>query len=102
VLLQPHRYKVIQLAQRPALTVQALIDVSAKSLSPRVVISHSSPFLFTLVAIIATLGFLFGLWFGIPTHHALRPSYPYYDTHKLVPPWSEPAPLKGNHDKGGE
>jgi high-affinity nickel permease len=31
---------------------------------------HSLPFLFTLAAIIAMLGFLFGLWFGIPTRHA--------------------------------
>jgi hypothetical protein len=63
---------------------------------------HSPPFLFTLAAITATLGFLFGLWFGIPTHDAPRPSYPYYDTQKPVPPWSEPMPLEGNHDKGAE
>jgi len=63
---------------------------------------HSLPFLFTLAAIIATLGFLFGLWFGIPTRHAPRSSYPYYDTQKPVPPWSEPMPLEGNRDKGGE
>ena len=31
-----------------------------------------------------------------------RPSYPDYDTQKPVPPWSEPTPLKGNHDRGGE
>jgi hypothetical protein len=66
------------------------------------VLLHSPPFLFTLAAITGTLGFLFGLWFGIPTHHAPRPSYPYYDTQKSVPPWSEPMPLEGNRDKGGE
>jgi hypothetical protein len=64
-----------------------------------IVISPSHPFLFTLAA----LGCLFvGLWFGVSTHHAPPPSYPYYDTQKPVPPWSEPAPLKGNHDRGGE
>jgi hypothetical protein len=55
-----------------------------------------------LAAIIAGLGILFGLWFGIATYQAPRPSYPYYDTQKPVPTWSEPAPLKGNRDRGGE
>ena len=64
-----------------------------------VVISQSPPFRFTVVAIMAALGFLFGLWLGVSTQRALRPSYPYYDTHKPVPPWSEPAPLKGNHER---
>ena len=51
-------------------------------------------------AIIAALTFLFGLWFGVSTYHAPRPSYPYYDTQKPVPPWSEPTPLEGNRDRG--
>src|SRR5262245_13791069 len=55
-----------------------------------------------LAAIIVALGFLFWLWFGASTHHAPRASYPYYDTHKPVPPWSEPMPLEGNHDREGE
>ena len=52
-------------------------------------------------AIIIVLAFLFALWFGVSTHHALRASYPYYDTQKPVPPWSEPAPLEGNRNTGG-
>jgi len=66
------------------------------------------PFLFThikrVAAIIAALSFLFvGLWFGVLTRHAPpQSSYPYYDTQKPVPPWSEPRPLKGNHNKGRE
>ena len=60
----------------------------------RNVISKRPPFLLTLVkqlaAIIAALTFLFGLWFGVSTYHTPRPSYPYYDTQKPVPPWSEP------------
>ena len=73
----------------------------------RDVISQRPPFLFThvkqLAAIIAGLTLLFGLWFGVSTYHAPpRPSYPYYDTQKPVPPWSEPTPLEGNRDRGGE
>lgn len=68
----------------------------------------STPFLFThikrVAAIVAALSFLFvGLWFGVSTRHAPpQSSYPYYDTQKPVPPWSEPMSLKGNHDKGRE
>ena len=72
----------------------------------RDVISQRLPFLFSHVkqlAAIVALGCLFvGLWFGVPTSHAPRPSYPYYDTQKPVPPWSEPTPLEGNRDRGGE
>jgi hypothetical protein len=72
----------------------------------RDVISQRPTFLFThvkqLAAIIAALTLLFGLWFGVSIYHAPRPSYPYYDTQKQVPPWSEPTPLEGNRDKGGE
>jgi len=80
VLLKHQRRKVIQLTRPP------------------------TPFLFTYVkrvaAIIAALSFLFvALWFGVSTHRAPRPSYPYYNTQKPVPPWSEPVPLKGNHDR---
>jgi hypothetical protein len=52
-----------------------------------------------LAAIIVMLGFVFWLGFGVSTHHPPRPSYPYYDTQKPVPPWSEPMPLKGNYDR---
>jgi hypothetical protein len=45
---------------------------------------------------------LFGLWFGVATYLAPRPSFPYYDTQKPLPPWSEPAPLEGNRDRAGE
>ena len=73
----------------------------------RYVISQRSPFHFTpvkqLAVIIAALTFFFvGLWFGVSTYHAPRLSYPYYDTQKPVPSWSEPAPLKGNRDRGGD
>ena len=72
----------------------------------RNVISKRPPFLLTLVrqlaVIIAALTFLFGLSFGVSTYHTPRPSYPYYDTQKPVPPWSEPTPLEGNRDRGGE
>jgi hypothetical protein len=83
MLLKHQRRKVIQLARPP------------------------TPFFFTYVkrvaAIIAALSFLFvALWFGVSTHRASRPSYPYYDSQKPVPPWSEPVPLKGNRDRGGE
>ena len=75
-------------------------------LSTRDVIARRRPFLLTRVkqpvAITAVLAFLFGLWIGVATYHTTRPSYPYYDTQKPVPPWSEPMPLEGNRDKGGE
>ena len=68
------------------------------------VILQRSPFLFShvkqVIAIIAVVAFLFGLWIGISTHPAPRTSYPYYDTRKPAPPWSEPTPLEGNRDKG--
>ena len=70
------------------------------------VVSQRPLFLLTLVkqlaVIVAALTFLFGLWFGVSTYHTPRPSYPYYDTQKPVPPWSEPTPLEGNRDRGGE
>jgi hypothetical protein len=82
VLLKHQRRKVLQLARPP------------------------TPFLFTHVkrvaTIIAALGFLFGLWFGVSTYHGPRPSYPYYDPQKPVPPWREPAPLESNHNTGGD
>jgi hypothetical protein len=53
-----------------------------------------------LTAIIVALGFVFALWFGVSTYQAPRASYPYYDTQKPVPPWSEPMPLKGNYYRG--
>ncbi len=75
-------------------------------LRTRDVISQRLPFLFThvkqLAAIIALACLFFGLWFGVSTYHAPRASYPYYDTQKPVPPWSEPTPLEDNRDRGGE
>jgi hypothetical protein len=72
----------------------------------RDVISQRLPFLFTHVkqvaAIIAGLTLLVGLWIGVSTYHAPRPSYPYYDTQEPVSPWSEPTALEGNRDRGGE
>ena len=72
----------------------------------RDVIAQRLPFSFTylkqVTVIIAVLAFLFGFWFGVSTYHGPWPSYPYYDTQKPVPPWSEPIPLKGNYDKGGD
>jgi hypothetical protein len=53
-------------------------------------------------AIIVVLGFVFWLWFGVSTYHAPLARYPYYDTQKPVPPWSEPMPLKGNYGRGEE
>jgi hypothetical protein len=53
-----------------------------------------------LAAIIVMLGFAFWLWYGASTYHAPHTSYPYYDTQKPVPPWSEPMPLQGNYDRG--
>ena len=52
-----------------------------------------------LAAIIAVAGLVFWLGFGASIHHAPETSYPYYDIQKPVPPWSEPMPLKGNHDR---
>jgi hypothetical protein len=53
-----------------------------------------------LAAIIVVLGFAFALWFGVSTYQPPRASYPYYDTQKPVPPWSEPMPLEGNYHRG--
>jgi hypothetical protein len=55
-----------------------------------------------LAAIIVALAFVLCLWFGVSTYQGPRASYPYYDTQKPVPPWSEPMPLKGNYDRGEE
>jgi hypothetical protein len=55
-----------------------------------------------LAAVMVLLGLLLCLWFGVSTYHAPRASYPYYDTQKPVPPWSEPIPLEGNDDRGAE
>ena len=72
----------------------------------RDVISQRPRFLFThvkqLAAIVALGCLLAGLWFGVSTYHAPRLSYPYYNTQKPVPPWSEPTLLEGNRDRGGE
>jgi hypothetical protein len=55
-----------------------------------------------LAAIIVVFGFVSRLWFGVLTYHAPLASYPYYDTQKPVPPWSEPMALKGNYHRGEE
>jgi len=72
----------------------------------RNVISQRHPFLLThvkqLAAIVALGCLLVGLSLGVSTYHTPRPSYPYYDTQKPVPLWSEPTPLEGNRDRGGE
>jgi len=72
------------------------------SLRTRTLISQRRRLLFIriqqLVAI-ATLGFLLWLWFAASSDHAPQPSYPYYDTQKPVPPWSEPAQLEGNYGR---
>jgi hypothetical protein len=52
-----------------------------------------------LAAVIVMLGFVFCLWFGVSTYRLPLASYPYYDTQKPVPPWSEPMPLEGNYDR---
>jgi len=52
-----------------------------------------------VAAIIALLGLVFWAWSGVSTDRRLRPSYPYYDTQKPVPPWSEPGPLDGNYNR---
>ena len=87
------------------LTQRGLLDVLLKHQRRKVILlaRTPNPFLFTHVkrvaAIIAALSFLLiGLWFGVSTYHAPRPSYPYYDTQKPVPPWSEPMRLEGNHN----
>jgi hypothetical protein len=48
-----------------------------------------------VAAIVAALSFLFvGLRFGVSARHAPpQSSYPYYDTQKPVPPWSEPKAI---------
>src|SRR5207248_9146183 len=81
-------------------------QITPQPLWTRNVTSRRHPFLSTLIkqlaAIIAVITLLFGLWFGVATYLAPRPSYPYYDTQKPLPPWSEPTPLAGNRDRAGE
>jgi hypothetical protein len=55
-----------------------------------------------LAAVIVLLGFGFWLGFGASTYHTTQASYPYYDTQKPVPPWSEPMALEGNFARGEE
>ena len=49
-----------------------------------------------IIASIIGLGVLFGFWFDASRPTAPPSTYPYYDTQKPVPPWSEPTPLEGN------
>jgi hypothetical protein len=71
-----------------------------------VISEHPRPSFLThvkkLPAIIVVLGFVLWLWFGVSTYHAPQASYPYYDTQKPVPPWSEPMALKANYNRGEE
>jgi long-subunit acyl-CoA synthetase (AMP-forming) len=55
-----------------------------------------------LAAAIVALTFVFWLGFDVATYHAPQANYPYYDTQKPVPPWSEPMPLEGNYARGEE
>jgi len=55
-----------------------------------------------LAAILIMLGFVSWLWFGVSMYQAPRASFPYYDTQKPVPPWSEPMPLEGNYGRAQE
>jgi hypothetical protein len=49
-----------------------------------------------IIAFVLVLGFIFSMWFNV-SHPTAAPSvYPYYDTQKPVPAWSEPTPLEGN------
>jgi hypothetical protein len=52
-----------------------------------------------IIAFVLGLGFVFGMWFDTLTRSAPRQTYPYYDTQKPVPPWSEPTPLEGNRNR---
>ena len=75
------------------------MDTVTEAVIKRGMPSASIPFLFRydkrVASIIAMLGFLLiGLWFGISTRQTRQPIYPYYDTQKPVPPWSEPMPLR--------
>ena len=52
-----------------------------------------------ITASIIGLGAVFGMWFDVSTQPSV---YPYYDMQKPVAPWSEPTPIEGNHDRGGD
>jgi len=80
---------------------QGEMETVSEAVINRQLAGSPTPFLFThikrVAAIIAGLSFLLvGLWFGISTRHTPQSRYPYYDTQKPVPQWSEPMPLKGN------
>jgi hypothetical protein len=55
-----------------------------------------------VAAMIVMAAFAFWLGFGVSTYQTPRASYPYYDTQKPVPPWSEPMALEGNVGRGPE
>lgn len=50
-------------------------------------------------AVIALLGLFFWVWSAVATYRAPRATYPYYDTQKPVPAWTEPQPLAGNYNR---
>jgi hypothetical protein len=69
--------------------------------APRTEVSQSPSFVFErMAALIVTSviasGVLLALWFDTSRPTAMPSTYPYYDTQKPVPPWSEPTPLAGN------
>src|SRR4029450_10407069 len=76
----------------------AHLKLSPFAMSPRDVIPQRPLFFFTHVkevtVIIAVLAFRVEFWFGVSRSRAPRPSYPYYDRQKPVPPWSEPMRLQ--------
>jgi hypothetical protein len=76
----------LEIPHNPALRTQV-------SQSPWFLLEHLEAI---IIASVIALGVLFALWFDA-SRPAARPSaYPYYDTQKPVPPWSEPTPLEGN------
>ena len=80
---------------------QSEMETETEAVINRELARSPARFLFThskqVAAIISGLSFLLvGLWFGISTRHTPQSRYPYYDTERPVPPWSEPMRLKGN------
>ena len=49
-----------------------------------------------IIAFIIGLGLVFAMWFNVSAPAVPPSMYPYYDTQKPAPPWSEPTPLEGN------
>ena len=82
------------------LVAESSLEIPHNS-SPQTRIAQNPSFLLEhlgaiIIASVIGLGFLFGLWFDASRPTAPLSTYPYYDTQKPVPPWSEPTPLEGN------